>query len=392
MPVCQHAVVFRSLGAVAPDGTCLSDTCLSGTASRRAPGRGPCARAVVVAGCRKFLDGFRLPGEAQKIDRLMEKFAERFVHCNPDTFKSADVAYVLAYSVIMLNTDAHNRGVKVKMSKEVSSLRHPSGLLSLYVADCYAPNQEAIRYCSRAGICFSRTSFVGGRPSIGFTVRMEKSAAGSRLPGQASATLRTAGFPAQQSGHQRWGRRGLGVHGGAVPAHREQRDQDEGAALPASLPDASAQRRPWLAVKAWPLLQRALQAGTHGRLQSSASAVISSTIAATAQTLRVKAPPEDGCMVSPGAVGAGVVRVVQDNLMDSLNAKEQHAKAASWMDSILSLIPGRKQASSDEPSDEAIKRTHDYLRCAPSLALLPIPNNPVLASYRCIAICSVIDL
>ena len=50
----------------------------------------------------------RLPGEAQKIDRLMEKFAERFVKCNPASFKSADVAYVLAYSVIMLNTDAHN--------------------------------------------------------------------------------------------------------------------------------------------------------------------------------------------------------------------------------------------------------------------------------------------
>lgn len=63
----------------------------------------------------------RLPGEAQKIDRLMEKFAERYVYCKgglleslPGTehceskFKSADVAYVLAYSVIMLNTDAHN--------------------------------------------------------------------------------------------------------------------------------------------------------------------------------------------------------------------------------------------------------------------------------------------
>lgn len=52
--------------------------------------------------------------------------------------------------------------------------------------------------------------------------------------------------------------------------------------------------------------------------------------------------------------------------MDSLNAKEQQAKAASWMDSILSLIPGRKQNTSNEPSDEAIKRTHDYLRCAPA--------------------------
>ena len=26
---------------------------------------------------REFLRGFRLPGEAQKIDRIMEKFAER---------------------------------------------------------------------------------------------------------------------------------------------------------------------------------------------------------------------------------------------------------------------------------------------------------------------------
>jgi len=66
---------------------------------------------------RKFLAGFRLPGEAQKIDRLMEKFAERYVSCNQDAFKSADVAYILAYSVIMLNTDAHNPMVKVKMSK-----------------------------------------------------------------------------------------------------------------------------------------------------------------------------------------------------------------------------------------------------------------------------------
>ena len=28
---------------------------------------------------RYFLEGFRLPGEAQKIDRLMEKFAERYI-------------------------------------------------------------------------------------------------------------------------------------------------------------------------------------------------------------------------------------------------------------------------------------------------------------------------
>ncbi|KAI3745301.1 hypothetical protein L1987_58412 [Smallanthus sonchifolius] len=66
---------------------------------------------------RFFLRGFRLPGEAQKIDRIMEKFAERYCKCNPNSFTSADTAYVLAYSVIMLNTDAHNNMVKDKMSK-----------------------------------------------------------------------------------------------------------------------------------------------------------------------------------------------------------------------------------------------------------------------------------
>lgn len=30
------------------------------------------------AAIREFLKGFRLPGEAQKIDRIMEKFAERY--------------------------------------------------------------------------------------------------------------------------------------------------------------------------------------------------------------------------------------------------------------------------------------------------------------------------
>ncbi|XP_043712698.1 brefeldin A-inhibited guanine nucleotide-exchange protein 1-like isoform X2 [Telopea speciosissima] len=66
---------------------------------------------------RFFLRGFRLPGEAQKIDRIMEKFAERYCKCNPNSFTSADTAYVLAYSVIMLNTDAHNSMVKDKMLK-----------------------------------------------------------------------------------------------------------------------------------------------------------------------------------------------------------------------------------------------------------------------------------
>ena len=65
---------------------------------------------------RKFLQSFRLPGEAQKIDRFMLKFAERYVLGNPTKFSNADAAYILAYSVILLNTDQHSRQVKNKMT------------------------------------------------------------------------------------------------------------------------------------------------------------------------------------------------------------------------------------------------------------------------------------
>uniref|UniRef100_A0A3Q3B4E0 ADP-ribosylation factor guanine nucleotide-exchange factor 2 (brefeldin A-inhibited) n=1 Tax=Kryptolebias marmoratus TaxID=37003 RepID=A0A3Q3B4E0_KRYMA len=78
-----------------------------------------CGRDFVSA-LRMFLEGFRLPGEAQKIDRLMEKFAARYLECNQGQtlFASADTAYVLAYSIIMLTTDLHSPQVKNKMTKE----------------------------------------------------------------------------------------------------------------------------------------------------------------------------------------------------------------------------------------------------------------------------------
>ena len=38
---------------------------------------------------RRLLSTFRLPGEAQKIDRMMEKFAERYFNQNPVGFVNA---------------------------------------------------------------------------------------------------------------------------------------------------------------------------------------------------------------------------------------------------------------------------------------------------------------
>ena len=57
---------------------------------------------------RQLLREFKLPGEAQQIDRIMEKFAEAFCRQNPETFRAAEDAYRLAFATIMLNTDTHN--------------------------------------------------------------------------------------------------------------------------------------------------------------------------------------------------------------------------------------------------------------------------------------------
>lgn len=63
---------------------------------------------------RVFLWSFLLPGEAQKIDRMMESFAEWYVKCNPGVFSSTDTCYILSFATIMLNTSLHNPSVHVR--------------------------------------------------------------------------------------------------------------------------------------------------------------------------------------------------------------------------------------------------------------------------------------
>ncbi len=70
---------------------------------------------------RAFLSGFRLPGEAQKIDRILEKFASRYCEQNPTTFESADTAFILSFAIIMLNTDLHNPGIKPERKMTLES-------------------------------------------------------------------------------------------------------------------------------------------------------------------------------------------------------------------------------------------------------------------------------
>ncbi|KNC82076.1 hypothetical protein SARC_05627 [Sphaeroforma arctica JP610] len=76
-----------------------------------------------VTALRLYLSYFKLPGEAQKIDRMMQVFADRYYSLNAHRhgtdempINSSSATYVLAYSTIMLNTDAHNPNVKRRMT------------------------------------------------------------------------------------------------------------------------------------------------------------------------------------------------------------------------------------------------------------------------------------
>ncbi|XP_051179152.2 ARF guanine-nucleotide exchange factor GNOM-like [Lolium perenne] len=67
---------------------------------------------------RLFLETFRLPGESQKIQRVLEAFSDRYYEQAPQAFANKDTALLLSYSIIMLNTDQHNMQVKKKMTEE----------------------------------------------------------------------------------------------------------------------------------------------------------------------------------------------------------------------------------------------------------------------------------
>jgi len=65
---------------------------------------------------RSFLQGFRLPKEAQQIDRVVQCFAQEYSKQNPSVFANADAVYTLSFSMILLNTDQHSRQIKNKMT------------------------------------------------------------------------------------------------------------------------------------------------------------------------------------------------------------------------------------------------------------------------------------
>jgi len=70
----------------------------------------------IVTALRAFLEAFRLPGESQMIERLMEDFSGRLFAQSPWPYSDQDAIFVFAYSIIMLTTDQHNDQVMRKMT------------------------------------------------------------------------------------------------------------------------------------------------------------------------------------------------------------------------------------------------------------------------------------
>lgn len=68
----------------------------------------------IIESIRRYLSSFKLPGEGQKIDRIMQRFANKYSKDNPVEFVKADLAYYIAFAVIMIQTEIHNPHVKNK--------------------------------------------------------------------------------------------------------------------------------------------------------------------------------------------------------------------------------------------------------------------------------------
>ncbi|QRW05226.1 Sec7 guanine nucleotide exchange factor [Ceratobasidium sp. AG-Ba] len=88
---------------------------------------------------RRLLMDLSLPKETQQIDRVMEAFAKRYNECNPGLFVSEDHAYILAFSLMMLHTDAFNKSNKNKMTK-ADYVKNRMGGIPPEVLDCYFDN------------------------------------------------------------------------------------------------------------------------------------------------------------------------------------------------------------------------------------------------------------
>ncbi|CAF4622546.1 unnamed protein product [Rotaria sp. Silwood1] len=98
----------------------------------------------IVEALRRYLFTFILPGEAQKIDRIMEAFAQRYYECNPHIYATAEVCYIVSFATIMLNTSLHNKSA-VRMGGGSFTYEKFVNSLSETIARHQMPDQNIIK-------------------------------------------------------------------------------------------------------------------------------------------------------------------------------------------------------------------------------------------------------
>ncbi|KAI1891194.1 hypothetical protein AGOR_G00162440 [Albula goreensis] len=71
---------------------------------------------------RKFQAQIRVQGEAQKVERLIEAFSQRYCVCNPvlvRQFQNPDTIFILAFAIILLNTDMYSPNIKPEKKMKI---------------------------------------------------------------------------------------------------------------------------------------------------------------------------------------------------------------------------------------------------------------------------------
>jgi hypothetical protein len=113
---------------------------------------------------RMYFREFFPPGEADPIYRMMEKFGAHFAEVNPGLFDSEDAPLVLAYSVLMLNTDIHNKSIAKKMTceefcKNLRGCNNGKDINREFLTDLYQ------RICAKEIKMKDDNDYRGGRPA-----------------------------------------------------------------------------------------------------------------------------------------------------------------------------------------------------------------------------------
>ncbi|XP_027056164.1 IQ motif and SEC7 domain-containing protein 1-like isoform X2 [Pocillopora damicornis] len=130
---------------------------------------------------RVYQTSFRLPGEAQKIEKLMLEFATQYVACNHVNEKGAvDTILILAFAIVMLNTDLHSPNVKRRMTEAdfINNLRGTNNGGDF-------PEESLLAIYNRV----KKKAFSPGKDHVNAVEKLSKKIVGTRSPWTTLAAL-----------------------------------------------------------------------------------------------------------------------------------------------------------------------------------------------------------